>query len=418
MYRSLTRLSFLLAMVALVAVSASVVSVAQSAPASVASSSRPAAVAPAPYDPAAAAFATPRPAAPVSSSQGPDPDRKWEFEIHGGGTLSMNPGDGTAALPAAATPFTTALFGGGSSRQVPSWFFGDGAVLFNQVESQEDVGVGGFMTQRMVALDPVLNTQSAERDHAASFGFRISRDLTPRWALEANFDYSLANLSMNRAALNGIEASRAAWQAAFIDLFTNSCGCPNTVLATSNVHASDGQQVFGTLGVNFNLTTHGRFVPYVSFGGGAIGNAGGLPSAVLVGNYQALVGIQSYNETDSVRIHYAVDDITPTGYFGAGFKYYVTPTWGFRMDVRDYLSGNGVDTLVDASPSRVAVAAGTGVPTGPPFDDPTIQFSNDPSLVSPANLSSLSGSLTNFRTFGGSGVHNQVAVTVGVFLRF
>ena len=33
-------------------------------------------------------------------------DRKWEVEVHGGGTVATNPTGGTAALPAAGTPLS------------------------------------------------------------------------------------------------------------------------------------------------------------------------------------------------------------------------------------------------------------------------------------------------------------------------
>ena len=73
-------------------------------------------------------------------------DRKWEVEVHGGGTVATNPTCGTAALPAAGTPFTV---GQRSSRRESSWYFGDGAVLLNQVNT----ALGA--TAKITALDPV-----------------------------------------------------------------------------------------------------------------------------------------------------------------------------------------------------------------------------------------------------------------------
>src|SRR5438270_699340 len=66
---------------------------------------------------------------------------KWGFEFHTGGMLSTNPTAGTVSLPGAGQPFTTVamypppappVITVASSRRESSWYFGDGAILFNQ----------------------------------------------------------------------------------------------------------------------------------------------------------------------------------------------------------------------------------------------------------------------------------------------
>ncbi|HXZ27643.1 MAG TPA: hypothetical protein VEG08_06540, partial [Terriglobales bacterium] len=111
----------------------------------------------------------------------------------------------------------------------------------------------------------------------------------------------------------------------------------------------------------------------------------------------------------------SVQGNTFVGYVGVGAKYYVTPHWGFRFDVRDHISANGISNLLSASPSVVLVPAGTGgcaIAGGAPN---ILVFCNDAT----AGNSSLSGpAISNFHTFSGSGALHQVSVTGGLFFRF
>ncbi|HXZ26691.1 MAG TPA: hypothetical protein VEG08_01705 [Terriglobales bacterium] len=365
----------------------------------------------APYHPAAAAFATPAPKASSSTmSEGPDPDRKWEIEFHGGGMFSTNPDGGAATLPGPGAPFTDN--NGNPSRAVSSFYFGDGALFFNQLIT--NAFCTGVTCTPITPLDPVLTTRTAERDNGGAFGFRISRDITPRWAIEANFDYSLANLRINSTGLAGIEASRASWATGWNNFFTNvtfGTGIVTTSVAT--IDRSEGHQIFGTAGVNVNLLTEGRVIPYLSFGGGALANTGDLPSALLVGNYQVTF-LGPHNVTDTVLINWDMPGVQGVGYVGGGFKYYVTSRWGIRVDVRDYLSGNGLKQYVSALPV-VATLTPAETIAGPPGTTPDVQFSNNP----PTGPDTLSGpALTRFRTFSGDGVRNQIVVSGGIFFRF
>ena len=115
--------------------------------------------------------------------------------------VATNPTGGTAALPAAGTPFSLPFsipLGGpqGTSRREASWYFGDGAALVNQVNAAQ-VNIGLGVTARITPLDPVLNSSVAQRANGGTFGFRISRHITPRYTAEFSFDYSLARLEMS-----------------------------------------------------------------------------------------------------------------------------------------------------------------------------------------------------------------------------
>ncbi len=363
---------------------------------------------PAPYQPAAAAFAAPRPAA-AASSDGPDPDRKWEIEVHGGGLLATSPASGDVALPNPGAPFTT--FVGGSTRFVSSWYFGDGAALYNQFVASL---ANPALTNTINPLDPALNSEVVHRQHGAAFGGRLYRELTPRWGVELNFDYNLGELQISSRGLNQIAATSASWAAAFTQFTTFIAATGVTVTSTPTVHRSDGHQALITGGAVLNLKTQGRAIPYLTFGLGVIHNTGDMPFVNLVGNYRfsGFLGAP-FNQTDSVGLRYTIDGNVVTGYVGAGLKYYVTPHWGIRIDARDYLSPNTINNLVNASPSQVVgVPAVATTFVGP---NPTLQFSNDPSFM-PTNLSG--PVISGFRTFSSNGVQQQVAVSGGVFFRF
>ena len=362
-----------------------------------------------PYNPAAA-FATPapKPARPAAS-EGPDPDLKWEIEFHGGGILSTNPDGGTSALPPPGASFVTE--GVLTSRAISSYYFGDGALLYNQF-----ITAAGPLCPTctpIVPLDPVLTARTAERAHGGAFGFRASRDISPRWAIEVNFDFNLGQMELTSPALAGIETTRASWSAAFTNLAASVPGFTGvSSTSVSTVRATEGHQIFGTAGVNVNLLTEGRLIPYLSFGGGALANTGDLPSALLVGNFQFTDGGAPHNNTDTVLVNWELPGVQGVGYFGGGFKYYVTPRWGFRFDARDYVSGNGLRQAVSATPLVATLAPAQATNAGV---QPDLQFSNDP----PSGRDTLSGPvLTRFRTFTGDGIRHQIAVSAGVFFRF
>jgi hypothetical protein len=66
---------------------------------------------------------------------------KWEIEFHSGGMSPTNPTTGSVSLPGPGEAFTTAgiypppappSIAVATSRRESSWYFGDGATLFNQ----------------------------------------------------------------------------------------------------------------------------------------------------------------------------------------------------------------------------------------------------------------------------------------------
>src|SRR5439155_15657393 len=91
-------------------------------------------------------------AAPAHAQQA---SGKWEIEFHAGGGPVSNPTDATANLPVAGPPFTTVV--ATTSRRTPSWYFGDGAVLLNQVNA----ALG--LSPRITPLDSVFKSSLADR---------------------------------------------------------------------------------------------------------------------------------------------------------------------------------------------------------------------------------------------------------------
>jgi len=321
--------------------------------------------------------------------------------------LPNYPTGGTGALPGPGAPCCS-IVAGTSSRAISSWYFGDGALLFNQVAS------GFSSVPAIVPLDLALNHSVAQRQPGGSFGGRISYDITPRFAAELSLDYGLGKMEIRSRGRTEIAATSASFANSFNALF-GLIGSPSAATSTPVIH-SDGRQVFLTGALNANLLTSGKVIPYVTVGAGLIRDVGGLPSATLVGNYTFSLtpGSDPINETDTLRLHYRASDTRLFGVLGNGIKIYVTPHWGFRLDARAHFSANSVDNLLDATPSRTTASPGSAVIAVNPANKTALVFSNRASTQN-----SLSGpALANFRTFTSSGTQIQVGLTAGLFWRF
>jgi len=348
---------------------------------------------------------------------------KWEVEFHGGGLFSTNPTGGTISLPAPGQPFMTVPLTPTASplpsRYEPSWYFGDGTLLFNQAATAL-----GQLPDQIVPLDAVLARPLGEHRGGGSAGVRVSRVLTPRVTAELSVDYGFATLRITPANGAAIETTRASFNQAWrrVILFN-----PNRVLnnLTSTATLADGsaRQLFTSGAVNINLTTSGALIPYVTVGAGVVSMTGDVPSATLTGNYQFRLGSgPPVDETDNVTVHDARTRHTLAGVLGGGVKYHVSSRWGLRFDARVALSKAAANTELDATPT---VARLTPAGRGSLGGAPSIQFSNnstDPVTstgVTAVAASSLTGPpLSGYRTFTGSGAMSHANVTIGVFLRF
>jgi hypothetical protein len=346
-------------------------------------------------------------AAPAAAQHTP----KWEIEFHSGGLVSNNPTDGTMALPPAGAPFTTAS--ARPSRRVSSWYIGDGATLLNEIAAGFPSGV----SQRITALDAVINAPLATRESGFAFGFRISRAINSRFSAEATVDYSPAKLELTRETERGIENSRGGFEAVFNALLATAPVTSRVITSRSEFDDGSGGQLFTTGTLNVALKTSGNVIPYVSGGAGLLSNLGDPPAATLEGNYRfQLAGTFPMNETDRVRLRVSLPDNVFVGVVGAGAKYVASQRWGMRVDGRVYLGSDKLETMVDATPTVSS--------TGPvaPFpltsaSTPSIQFSNNPPGSGPQ--SNLTGDpVAGFTSFEGSGLRAQFTLTAGLFWRF
>jgi len=334
-------------------------------------------------------------------------DPAWQVEFHAGGLIGPSPTTGTPILQfPAGTPITMGSLA--ISRAVPSWFYGDGARLLNDVNTLFNVDA------RIEALDVTLQQAIAEREGGRSLGARISRDITPRYAVELSVEYSDTPLRLTPEAEQAVAAAKDSFVAAFQDLLATGYTFNRVVTSTAELEPGEGFQIATTGTLVVRLGDFERLHPYVTGGGGMLFNRGTAPSATLTGRYAFdFAGLFPHDETDTVTIRTVMKDRVAVAVLGAGLTYEVSSRHGVRIDVRLHLSENPANTVIDAHPSVAQLDPAFSIATGL---SPAIQFSNNPAT---GRRSSLSGdAVSGLVTFDGSGVHRQVLLSVGYFVRF
>ena len=92
---------------------------------------------------------------------------KWEIEFHGGGVWSTNPTGGTVSLPGPGevffSPSNVPAIGPAihASRRQSSWYFGDGALLFNGLADSLGATGQAVFSGRISPLIPYSDGRSA-----------------------------------------------------------------------------------------------------------------------------------------------------------------------------------------------------------------------------------------------------------------
>ncbi len=317
----------------------------------------------------------------------------WEVEFHVGGAFITTPEDGDATLPG-GTRLTNV---GVEMWQVPSWFFGDGAFLLTQ-----------FPLPRTTSLDSVLLGRFARRERSASYGTSVARRLTNRLRVEGNVDFSSGAREATASTRTALEASRAS----FVEYWR---GFPTISVAsvTSSVEVREGdlREVLTTGALSWDLAPIGRMVPYVLGGGGVRWSTGDGPAASVIGSYSTLV--LNIREIDSLNIRYVQSARTAVGVFGGGVRWPVGSRWGIRVDVRDHVTGSGVCTELDTTPSSAQNGSASIIVINPSLTT-AIRFGT--SLAGP---STLSGPVARgARTFEAEGLEHHLKVTGGLTWRF
>jgi len=339
----------------------------------------------------------------------------WEIEAHGGVLMSTSPDRGTSSLPPAGPdiplngPLSTSI-----TRQVPSWYFGDGAAILNQI-------LGPRSPVRMAPLDPLLTSRVVDRQSGGSAGVRADLGLTPRFGVEFAFDAARGSFALSSTSKTLVAASEATFSPVWNTLLSFPTGNNQTVTSDATLDDKRGHQLITTGSLLVNLLTKSAVTPYVTVGAGYIAAGNDAPSVTLAGNYSftfppAVVSPpipQAHiNQTDTVKVQVIAKN-TMTAVFGGGVKYALGDRWGVRADLRDYVNRDVVRTVVSTTPASVLAAPSGTLTFAFTQTAPLIVFS-----TSPLTISTLSTSLNDVQTFKGRGIVNQVNATAGIYWKF
>ena len=334
---------------------------------------------------------------------------KWTIEFYGGGSATSASSSGSAQEGFTPTePF--AMQTGPLTRSVPSWFFGDGALLLNQTLTQFS-NITGTTFPRITPLDASLRASGGQRGSGGLFGIRVSRELSKSLGLEFSVERGLAALELteelNRALREASDSFIAAFQALFA---TAPVGNPNVSSILTLRKGSAGQTRLAA-SARWTVFTGNRLAGYVTGGGGVGINGGNGPSAVLNGRYGfAYLNLYPHDETDIIVVSVSQPRNSFMGLAGGGVTYDLSSRIGVRADVRLLLNSTREVTRLTSAPNRAVTNQISVLST---VTSPGLQFSTTPGI-----RSSLSGANENITLFRASGFSRQIAFSVGIFKRF
>jgi hypothetical protein len=350
---------------------------------------------------------------PIASAQvlSPRPRReaKWTAEVYAGAVMSPTPTGGDAAPFPTGSTFRTEP--GAPSRANASWYFGDGAALFNEVNAQFASRFNRRFPQ-LAPLDAMLTSAALGRRGAGNFGVRATRRLTKRFGVEVSFDGSRERLQVTSAAKEAIEAARASFERGFSGLLATLPQTRLQVISTAEIDdASSTRQRMIAGALTIALTKHRRLATHALVGGGRLFGRADAIDARLRGNYQfRFIDTFPIDETDTVTIRFTDRGTGAVGVFGGGVTSDFGGRHGVRADVRLIVGGSGISTSIDASASAQRTAPFVALPSN---TSPSLQFS-----TIAGDRSSLTGSIAGLNTFIGSGFDTRILLTVGYFVRF
>jgi hypothetical protein len=329
-------------------------------------------------------------------------DRPWELEVYGG-AATRAASAGKQTLPSAGQPIVTStpLF---PSREVSSWFFGDGTSLVNAVNEE----FGG--STRVAPLDSLFARVSGGASAVA--GARLRQRMSPRMSFEVSVDL----LGRARAAPSDLAASVESTRQSFADTFTELLrGGPFTsvvVDSAADVASAPQREIAASAALNTDLRSFGSVTPYFTIGGGIIRGAGTQPGATVTGRYRfSIVGQVPIDETDRVTIRFE-RPIALAAVLGAGLRHELSERWALRFDLRAFIGPDPTRIRITAEPANQHATPSGFVES---FTNPSIQFSNDSSLGRRSSLSA--PGLDRVVVFRG-GVQARTVIVVGVSRRF
>jgi hypothetical protein len=331
-------------------------------------------------------------------AQSPDAssEPKWNVEVHAGLSSPHNPVAGSGSLPSTGTLVQGEL-------SASTFYLGDGARLFNE---NQKVVTGAQPAPLIVPLDAVLLSAMVTRETGSAVGVRLERDIRKRFAVQVNGDLSLDHLAFTSAALTAIEATRSSYIPAVERALAASAltSAVTSVATISDRHFAP--QVFATAAFVVKLRTSGNTIPYLTGGGGVVLNGGSSPSATLVGNYTLDHPAQLLG-TDTVVITQDEKSLSGLGLGGAGFTHDLNAKWGIRVDAREYLYESSSTNTVNVTPTLGFQSTGLPMPV---VNVGTLKFAATTPLNGQPVLPST--------TFTGSGLHGNLIVSAGLFVRF
>ncbi len=351
------------------------------------------------------------PLSALAQSPPPPTSKKWTLEVYGGGVLETQASAGSpiAEFPVGAGFLTES---GRDSRFHPSWRFGDGAALLNQVATQFTQITGAPFT-RIVPIDDVLRTSGSRQGTRAAFGIRLGRALTSTTSLELMVERGNGGLTVSDAALATLEAANASFTAAFQDLLATAPVTGVQVDSTLTKGTSSQSQT-RIIGAVSRVLTRGPRWSLAGTVGAGLQTRGGDPATVtLNGRYAfSLFGASGFSERDQVVIRVHDSDGAALGLLGLLLTWDAAPTTGFRLGVRAHLTTNSTTTSIVTTPQVTTSSPSSAfLPT---VTSPSLQFSNQTTPLSSLNPS-LASTLT---TFTGSGLNRQFVFTFGIVQRF
>ena len=342
----------------------------------------------------------PRPQTATSKST-PAKSSSWEIDVHGGGALGGQPTNGTGTLPLSGSTYTSPFGGNQTTRAVPSWYFGDGAVLFN-------AAVPGQVP--LVPLDSVLKSSSFERHQSGSIGGRVHYGRAGRrLGYEASVEVASGGPRWTDAALAGIEASRASFITSWSRTF------PAAVTSQATIVNGSAKEITWTGGVTVDVVRRGADSFFATGGIGSIAARGEAPSATLKGRYVFNVGNATLDETDTVTL-----TATRRSVFfwttGAGWKHQLSPRFGMRADLSAAFGQNNLTMQIHTAPVVVPSPTSPSVFATVGSGSSTIFLSNVPGAT--GNIQSSLRTSLQYDTFTGDHLLTRVSLTAGIFMRF
>ena len=310
---------------------------------------------------------------------------------------------GDSRTPADGPTFIMAD-GSTPSRNVSSWYFGDGTELLNQVLAQRGLG-------SMKALDRTPGWPVPSSSGPA-VGARLARHLKGGVWFETSVDVGLDGLSFDDAVTERIEATRADFETAFRAL----AGSASSVITASTVTsaadlASGGRRLLVSGVVQYRGSE--RVVRPVLLAGVGVSSTVGSPATLtLTGTYRLTTPGQAViEETDTMRLRYQASN-SLVWIFGGGVMHDLSRSSAYRIELRVLATtATKLSAELEASPSRLTASPGGVVVLN--STSPGLQFSS-----SAAFMSSLSQPRPPFDAFSGEGSSFQLALSASYVRKF